>query len=68
MSKKARKDKIVSSNCVAVPLSVQHSLDEWIALNRENYTRDIHTLVLAAKFNDLEVNKFCKQTCKQLNK
>ena len=39
-------------HCVSRPLD---PLDEWITQNRENYTKDIHTLVLAAKFNDIEV-------------
>ena len=64
MQKKARKNEIVSSKSVALPLELD-SLEVWISLNRGNYTRDIHTLVLAAKFNDLEVNK---QVNKQTNK
>ena len=52
MSKKARTSEIVSPTCdTSTP-----SLDEWISLNRNNYTSNIHTLVLAAKYNDIEVN------------
>ena len=52
MSEEVADNVTMSPLCASRPLD---PLDEWITQNRENYTKDIHTLVLAAKFNDVEV-------------